>query len=1101
MTTPAAPDTVNSVGATDDASKGGLFNSLNNTTLSTIEQAIATRATAAATSATNAKTSETNAAASATSAANTLDAFDDRYLGNKTSDPTVDNDGNALLTGALYFNTNDNVIKAYTGSAWSRIKPTTSHQTSIDAVNTDPFKTNINNVSGNANNINTVAGDTAEINALNGSGVLANIGIVAGQISPTNNIATVAGANSNISTITAGSVIADIGTVANIDTAVSNVSTISNAVTSVNNNKTNINTIATGQTGGNSNLANLNTIATGTTGGNANLAQINTVAVNTNNINTVAQADSNITALNGSGVIGNIGTVAGIHSDVTTVAGIESEIQAVAADATDIGAVAAKATEIGRLGTADAVADMNKLGTDAIVEDMDKLGTDANVIAMGHLGNTTVVGNMATLTAGNVLSEISTVAGVSSDVTSVATNISNVNTVAAIFEGTATYTVTVVNSGGNKFAINTGSGSTTAPALILVKGFTYTFDVSDNTNSGHPLAFLDASGNAYTTGVTVTGTAGQAGAKVVFTVPTTGTQPARYYCTAHGNAMGNTITTESNDIAEVLAISNEITTVSGIDSDVTAVAGKATEIGLLGVPAVITDMDILGTNPNVTAMGHLGTPANVTNMAALNGSGVIANIATVATNITNVNTFANTYFIGGSAPTGGTVGSGDLWYDTSSTQMKVHNGSSFVTFISTYDTDNLSEGSSNLYYTDTRADARITNAFSNAVSLGSTLAVGSNLVVSGGSNFTGNMFASGTLNVSSNFNVNTNKFNVVAPTGNTSIAGTLGVAGTTTLSGTTTLNNDVTFTGDNYNVVWDKSQNSLEFSDSARATFGTGRDFQLQFNGANGLIENYTGDLFISNFSNDQDIFIRSDNGNGGFTTYIKAEGSTGETQLYYYGSEKLATKSAGVDITGMLTVDSLLIDGGVIFTGANYSTQWDKANNALHFTDNAKATFGSGSDLKITHDASNSIIADEGTGSLFVRGSAIRIDDPNSDDYIVCTQDGSVDIYYDGIKKFETTSTGSKVTGDLETTADIELGHASDTTISRTSAGVVAIEGNTILTTGNSNTPTTTSSSSDADHVLVNDNGTMKKITPANLGVISNAASQGFAVAMAIAL
>ena len=52
MTTPAAPDTVNSVGATDDASKGGLFNSLNNTTLNTLEQAIATRATAAATSAT-----------------------------------------------------------------------------------------------------------------------------------------------------------------------------------------------------------------------------------------------------------------------------------------------------------------------------------------------------------------------------------------------------------------------------------------------------------------------------------------------------------------------------------------------------------------------------------------------------------------------------------------------------------------------------------------------------------------------------------------------------------------------------------------------------------------------------------------------------------------------------------------------------------------------------------------------------------------------------------------------------------------------------------------------------------------------------------------
>ena len=67
MTTPAAPDTVNSVGATDDASKGGLFNSLNNTTLSTIEQAIATRATSAATSATDALASK-NAAETAKTA-------------------------------------------------------------------------------------------------------------------------------------------------------------------------------------------------------------------------------------------------------------------------------------------------------------------------------------------------------------------------------------------------------------------------------------------------------------------------------------------------------------------------------------------------------------------------------------------------------------------------------------------------------------------------------------------------------------------------------------------------------------------------------------------------------------------------------------------------------------------------------------------------------------------------------------------------------------------------------------------------------------------------------------------------------------------------
>ena len=98
-------------------------------------------------------------------------------------------------------------------------------------------------------------------------------------------------------------------------------------------------------------------------------------------------------------------------------------------------------------------------------------------------------------------------------------------------------------------------------------------------------------------------------------------------------------------------------------------------------------------------------------------------------------------------------------------------------------------------------------------------------------------------------------------------------------------------------------------------------------------------------------------------------------------------------------------------------------------------------------------------------------------------------------------TGNAVKVTGVLETTGNIELGHASDTTIARASAGVVTIEGNTVLTTGNSDTPTTTTSSSDADFVLVDDGGTMKKITPANLGVVSNAASQGFAVAMAIAL
>lgn len=73
--------------------------------------AAATSASAAATSAANAATSEANAAAS-------YDSFDDRYLGPKSANPTLDNDGNSLLTGALYFNTTANEMRVWSGSAW-----------------------------------------------------------------------------------------------------------------------------------------------------------------------------------------------------------------------------------------------------------------------------------------------------------------------------------------------------------------------------------------------------------------------------------------------------------------------------------------------------------------------------------------------------------------------------------------------------------------------------------------------------------------------------------------------------------------------------------------------------------------------------------------------------------------------------------------------------------------------------------------------------------------------------------------------------------------------------------------------------------------------
>jgi hypothetical protein len=97
----------------------------------TSQTAAATSATSASNSATAsegyavaASTSAASAATSASSAATTYDNFDDRYLGSKSSAPTVDNDGNTLLVGAIYWNSNLNNMYVWSGSVWVQIATT-----------------------------------------------------------------------------------------------------------------------------------------------------------------------------------------------------------------------------------------------------------------------------------------------------------------------------------------------------------------------------------------------------------------------------------------------------------------------------------------------------------------------------------------------------------------------------------------------------------------------------------------------------------------------------------------------------------------------------------------------------------------------------------------------------------------------------------------------------------------------------------------------------------------------------------------------------------------------------------------------------------------
>ena len=142
-----------------DATVRGQISTITTSTNLTALQNAATNATAATnaknaaeTAQSAAETAETNAEAAKTAAEAAFDNFDDRYLGAKSTDPTLDNDGNPLITGALYFNNVLNVLKVYDGAAWSQITPTDAQQTNIDAV------------VANATNINAVGSSISDVN-------------------------------------------------------------------------------------------------------------------------------------------------------------------------------------------------------------------------------------------------------------------------------------------------------------------------------------------------------------------------------------------------------------------------------------------------------------------------------------------------------------------------------------------------------------------------------------------------------------------------------------------------------------------------------------------------------------------------------------------------------------------------------------------------------------------------------------------------------------------------------------------------------------------------------------------------------------------------
>ena len=454
---------------------------------------------------------------------------------------------------------------------------------------------------------------------------------------------------SDTQTVSAAST--DIGLLADIQDG----TTATNAITTVASNNANVSTVA----GISSNVTTVAGISSDVTAVAADATDIGTVASSISNVNTLGAISSNVTTVAGNtsnintvaGISSNVSTVAGISSDVSTVSGIASNVTAVASDATDIGTVASNISNVNSVGsissdvstvagissnittvagkaaliTADFVADLNTLAVTDVINDINTLATSDIVSDLNQLATSDFVSDLNTMATTANVTALNNVSGGISNVNTVSTNISNVNSLASVLTGSTTYTITVANVGGSNIFLVDGVNN---PTLALVRGNTYVFDQSDNSNSNHPLAFKDGSGNSYTSGVTVTGTAGSAGAKVTFAVPSDAPSSLRYYCTVHGNAMGNTITASSNNLS--------------------VVAGSISNVNLTG-----------------------GSITNVNNVG-----GSIANVNTVASNLSSINDFADKYRIGSSDPTSNND-EGDLFYNTTSDTLKIYNGSAW----------------------------------------------------------------------------------------------------------------------------------------------------------------------------------------------------------------------------------------------------------------------------------------------------------------------------------------------------------------------------------------------------------------------------------------
>jgi len=203
----------------------------------------------------------------------------------------------------------------------------------------------------------------------------------------------------------------------------------------------------------------------------------------------------------------------------------------------------------------------------------------------------------------------------------------------------------------------------------------------------------------------------------------------------------------------------------------------------------------------------------------------------------------------------------------------------------------------------------------------------------------------------------------------------------------------MTLTGANYNVLWDKSDNALEFADSAKAIFGTGGDLEIYHDGSNSYLSNSTGTLNIRNTDGSLiDIFsygsarIRVNAGELAVVCNLNSS-----VDLYHNNVKKFETLSTGAKVTGNLRV-----------------------NGHADLYDDERLRLGDSADLQIYHDGTNSYLQNT-TGDLRYKAAHQQFRGSNDENMIIANQNGAVELYYNNSKKFETTSGGIDLPDQLQ--------------------------------------------------------------------------------------